>query len=141
MSVHFKSDRQDWETPQKFFDDLDREFHFKLDACALKSNRKCDRYYSRRDNSLNKDWFPFLSVWMNPPYGREIPKWVEKAYEESQKGCTVVCLVPARTDTQWWHEFCMKGEIRFIKGRLKFVGGKYSAPFPSAVVIFREVIP
>jgi site-specific DNA-methyltransferase (adenine-specific) len=74
---------------------------------------------------------------MNPPYGREIGKWMKKAVEEWKRGNTVVCLVPARTDTAWWHDYAIKGEIRFIRGRLKFGGGKSSAPFPSAIVIFR----
>lgn len=76
---------------------------------------------------------------MNPPYGREIGKWVQKAYESAQQGATVVCLIPSRTDTKWWHDYCMKGEIRFIKGRLKFGTATYNAPFPSAVVIFRNI--
>ncbi|AIG28420.1 adenine methyltransferase [Brevibacillus laterosporus] len=75
---------------------------------------------------------------MNPPYGKEIGKWVKKAFEEASKGATVVCLLPARTDTKWWHEYCMKGEIRLVKGRLKFGDSNNSAPFPSAVIIFGE---
>ena len=80
-----------------------------------------------------------LNCWMNPPYGRDIARWIEKAYRESLKGITVVCLVPARTDTAWWHDYCMKGEIRFVRGRIKFVGCKNDAPFPSAIVIFRDM--
>ena len=77
------------------------------------------------------------TCWMNPPYGREIIKWMKKAYQESLKGCTVVCLVPSRTDTIWWHDYAMKGEITFIKGRLKFGNQSNPAPFPSAVVVFK----
>ena len=76
--------------------------------------------------------------WMNPPYGRTIGNWMKKAYESSLEGATVVCLVPARTDTGWWHNYAMKGDIEFIKGRLKFGGSKNSAPFPSAVVVFKQ---
>ena len=122
--------RGDWETPQDLFDTLNKEFHFTLDVCANNGNAKCKNYYS--EASLLKRWEGIC--WMNPPYGREIGRWIKKAYES---GTTVVCLLPSRTDTAWWHDYCLKGEIRFIKGRLKFVGSKNSAPFPSAIVIFR----
>jgi phage N-6-adenine-methyltransferase len=148
VKVHFSSDKMDWETPQDLFDELDAEFGFVVDVCANEANAKCDAYYSEQGNALlMPDWAeytgssddPSLFVfWMNPPYGREIGKWMKKAYEESQKGATVVCLVPSRTDTAWWHDYAMKAdEIRYIRGRLKFVGAKNSAPFPSAIVIFR----
>ena len=133
-NVHFKNDKMDWETPQDLFEELDDEFHFTLDACALAWNTKHPNYFSPTDDALHSDWQGV--VWMNPPYGREIGKWMRKAYEESQKGTTVVCLVPSRTDTAWWHNYVMKGEIRFIRGRIKFVGAKDGAPFPSAIVIF-----
>jgi phage N-6-adenine-methyltransferase len=132
----FTSTTDEWETPQDFFEKLDREFGFTLDACALPKNAKCERFYTPEEDALKQDW-PGV-VWMNPPYGREIGKWVKKAYEEAQKGSTVVCLLPARTDTSWWHEYCMKGEIRFVRGRLKFGGSESNAPFPNAVVIFRK---
>lgn len=135
MSVHFSSQSNEWETPQDLFDKLNAEFHFTLDPCANAVNAKCKNFFQIADNGLEKDWSS-ETVFMNPPYGREIGKWVEKAFTESQKGATVVCLIPARTDTKYWHEFVMKGEIRFIKGRLKFNGSKSNAPFPSAVVIF-----
>lgn len=131
-----KSSRSDeWETPQAFFDELNQEFHFTLDVCATAENRKCLCYIPPELDSLSRSWHG--RCWLNPPYGRQIAKWVQKAYEESQKGRTVVCLLPARTDTRWFHEYCTKGEIRFIKGRLKFGGCTNSAPFPSMVVIFR----
>jgi len=136
MSVHFSSSTDLWETPQDFFDKLDEEFNFTLDVCATDENAKCDEYFTKEDDGLTQVWQGVC--WMNPPYGREIIHWMHKAYTESQHGNTVVCLVPARTDTNWWHTYAMKGEIRFIKGRLKFGGHRNSAPFPSAVVIFRK---
>lgn len=126
-----------WATPQSFFDELDREFSFDLDVCALPENAKCERFYTPEQNGLQQEWQG--RCWMNPPYGRKIGDWIKKAYESSLRGATVVCLVPARTDTKWWHDFCMKGDIRFIRGRLYFEGGNGAgdrAPFPSAVVIF-----
>lgn len=126
----------EWETPQALFDELNREFGFTLDPCSNDDNAKCARYYTKADNGLLKSWLGH-TVFMNPPYGREITHWMEKAYLES-KNATVVCLVPARTDTKWWHEYAIHGDIRFLRGRLKFGNGKNSAPFPSAIVIFRE---
>lgn len=127
----------EWATPQEFFDELNREFGFELDVCATAENAKCDAYYTKEHDGLTQAWNEDAVVcWMNPPYGRHIGAWMKKAYTESRRGVTVVCLVPARTDTAWWHEYAMRGEIRFIRGRLKFGGAKNSAPFPSAVVIF-----
>jgi len=130
------SKKMDWETPQDFFDELDKEFHFVLDVCASKDNKKCDIYID--SDSLRRDWTKITKgwKWMNPPYGREIGKWIKKASEERK----VVALIPARTDTKYFHEFIYKKkntEIRFIKGRLKFSGSKSSAPFPSMIVIFK----
>ncbi len=128
----------EYETPQAFFDELDREFHFVLDPCATDENHKCDIYFTKADDALSKNWTDFGPVFMNPPYGREISRWVEKAYETARIGRSpVVCLLPARTDTSWWHDYCTKGEIRFIRGRLRFSKLKSNAPFPCAVVIFR----
>ena len=135
MAVHFSSETDEWPTPQDFFDKLNEEFHFTLDVCATPENAKCPRYYTKRENGLLQKWEGVC--WMNPPYGREIGQWVKKAYESAIGGATVVCLLPARTDTSWWHDYCMKGEVRFIRGRLKFGGASENAPFPSAVVIFR----
>ncbi len=135
-SVHFKSDRLDWGTPQELFDRLDREFHFTLDVCALPVNAKCRDYFSPREDGLSQKWRGVC--YMNPPYGKEIEKWMQKALNESQRGVTVVCLVPARTDTEWWHKYALQGEIRFIRGRVKFQGATATAPFPSAIVIFRD---
>ena len=136
MSVHFSSKTPEWATPQTFFDDLNAEFHFTLDPCSTHENAKCEKHFTASDNGLVQDWSGDR-VWMNPPYGREIIHWMKKAYEESLRGAVCVCLVPARTDTSWWHRYAVRGEVRFIKGRLKFGEGKNSAPFPSAVVVFR----
>lgn len=135
MAVHYSSKTHLWETPQEFFDALHREFNFELDVCAISENAKCSRFFSPTDDGLKQPWRGVC--WMNPPYGREIQHWVRKAYESSLQGATVVCLLPARTDTRWWHDFCGKAETRFVKGRLKFGGVKDNAPFPNAVVIFR----
>lgn len=138
MSVHFSSKTNEWSTPQSFFDELDKEFNFTLDPCATHDNAKCKKYYTIEDDGLLQDWSKDI-VFMNPPYGREIKHWVQKAYEESLKGATVVCLIPARTDTSYWHEYIFgkADDIRFIKGRLKFGDGKNSAPFPSAVIVYK----
>jgi phage N-6-adenine-methyltransferase len=134
--VHFSSATDLWATPQEFFDRLHEQFNFQTDVCALPENAKCAQFYTPEMNGLAQEWSG--NCWMNPPYGRTIGAWVEKAYRSaSENGATVVCLLPARTDTRWWHEHCLKGEVIFIRGRLKFGGHKNSAPFPSAVVIFR----
>ena len=135
-NVHFSSNSNEWTTPQDYFNVLNKEFNFTLDPCCTKKSAKCDKFYTLEDDGLSKDWSNEI-VFMNPPYGREIKYWIKKAYEESLKGAIVVCLVPARTDTIYWHEYCMKGEVRFIKGRLKF-SGKDAAPFPSALVVFSQ---
>ena len=136
QKVMFSSKTPEWSTPQDFYDKLDKEFNFDLDPCSTEDNAKCDNFFTEEDNGLDQDWEG--SVFMNPPYGRTIKQWVKKAYQESYKeGTTVVCLLPARTCTQWWHDYCMKArEVLFVKGRLKFGAGTNSAPFPSAVVIF-----
>lgn len=135
MNVHFSSATDMWATPQAFFDKLNAEYGFTLDACASHENAKCQFYFTKEVNGLSRKWSGV--VWMNPPYGREIGDWMRKAYESSLSGATVVCLVPARTDTKWWHDYAMKGEIDFIRGRLKFGNAKSHAPFPSAVVVFK----
>lgn len=137
LAVHFSSKSDDWSTPQDLFDSLNKEFGpFHLDPCANSGNTKCDRYFDKQTDGLKQDW-SYSRVFMNPPYGREIGKWVKKAYEERLKGSVIVCLLPARTDTKWFHEYCMKGEVRFLKGRLKFGGHKNPAPFPSMIVVFK----
>jgi len=129
------SNSDTWETPPNLFADLDSEFHFTLDVCALPENAKCARYFTPEQDGLQQDWSGEV-CWMNPPYGRAIGTWMHKAYEASKQGATVVCLVPARTCSAWWHDYAAKGEVRFIRGRVKFVGSKWNAPFPSAIVIF-----
>ncbi len=129
-------DRTDvWATPQDFFDKLNAIFEFDLDVCALPENAKCDRYFTPEDDGLKQFWQGVC--WMNPPYGREISQWIEKAAETAKAGHTVVALLPARTDVGWWQEHCLNREIHFIRGRLKFGGSKTNAPFGCAVVVFR----
>lgn len=125
----------EWPTPRDLFERLDREFNFTLDVCATDNNHKCDHYFTKEQDGLSQDWTGVC--WMNPPYGREIGRWMKKAYESSSKGAIVVCLLPARTDTAWWHDYAMKAsEIRLIRGRLKFGDATTTAPFPSAIAIF-----
>jgi phage N-6-adenine-methyltransferase len=138
MNVHFSSATEMWATPQDFFDKYNDIFDFKTDVCASPENAKCTVYYTEQMDGLAQEWKG--SCWMNPPYGRAIKDWMRKAYESSLKGATVVCLVPARTDTAWWHDYAIKGDIEFIRGRLKFGGHKNSAPFPSAVVVFSPLV-
>lgn len=132
--VMFSSKSCEWETPIELFERLDVRYHFSIDVCATSENAKCERFFTREDDGLSQEWSGVC--WMNPPYGRNIGQWVRKAYETSLLGHTVVCLLPARTDTAWWHDYCMKGEITFIRGRLRFGGCSNSAPFPSAIVVF-----
>lgn len=132
----FSSETDMWATPQEFFNRLNKVFRFETDVCALPENTKCSRYYTPETDGLQQQWTGVC--WMNPPYGREIGKWVEKAFRSAKdNGATVVCLLPARVDTRWWHDYCDKGEVKFLKGRLKFGDATNSAPFPSAVVVFR----
>ena len=135
--VMFSSKTDLWETPQDFFDRLDNEFGFDLDACALPQNAKCAAYYTPEQDGLSQPWDGV--VWCNPPYGRNIGKWVQKAHDENRRNNNyIVMLLPARTDTRWFHDYILgKAEIRFIRGRLKFGGSKNSARFPSMVVVFR----
>lgn len=136
-----------WTTPRDFFEKLDDEFLFGLDAAALSASTLVpDNWYGpdhpdpERRNAFDRDWridSGGSPIWLNPPYGRTISAWVGKANTEALLGGVVVCLVPARTDTSWWHNYCIQHEVRFIKGRLKFGNGKNSAPFPSAVVVMK----
>ena len=135
--VLFSSKSDMWETPQALFDELNREFHFTLDVCATPENAKCEQFYTKEQDGLKMPWEGVC--WCNPPYGKEIGKWVERAYRASLIDATVVMLVPSRTDTKWFHEFAYKkAEIRFIKGRLKFGDSTNSAPFPSMILIFKQ---
>lgn len=149
--VMYKSESQHWETPQELFEELDREFKFNIDVCASHQNRKCSRYISKSEDALKMSWSIYETApthcFMNPPYGREIIKFIQKAYIESLKGNLVVCLVPARTDTRWWSIFWDREnhrpkenvEVRFLSGRVKFKkdGSINNAPFPSAIVIMK----
>lgn len=137
--VMYSSKSELWGTPQYFFDELNKEFGFDLDPCALPSNAKCDRFFTPKEDGLSQNWGG-AKVFCNPPYGKDISKWVRKSYEESKKPNTlVVMLLPARTDTAYFHDYIYhKAEIRFVRGRLHFNESKNSAPFPSMVVIFRE---
>ena len=139
----FTSNKNYWETPREFFGKLNREFNFELDVASNGDNAKCERYFTELENGLEQDWRG--NVFCNPPYGREIGDWVKKAYDESlvNTNGVIVLLIPARTDTRYWHDYIFNkaSEIRFLKGRLKFeLNGvsKQSAPFPSAVVIYRS---
>lgn len=143
----FKTSNDDtWTTPIKFFEELNAEFNFTLDSAALSSSALCNLWYGPdhpnpdwRD-AFNRDWVKDSNggaIWLNPPYGRTIKKWMAKAEYEALRGGVIVSLVPARTDTIWWHSHCINYQVRFIKGRLKFGNQKNSAPFPSAIVILQ----
>lgn len=120
MDVHFSSATNEWATPQALFDELNSTYNFTLDPCSDGINAKCSKFYTIEDDGLSQDWSSD-TVFMNPPYGRAISSWIAKAYEESRKGATVVCLIPSRTDTRYWHDYCMKAsEICLVKGRIKF---------------------
>ena len=148
QQIMFSSTSSEWQTPHAFYDKLDATFSFDLDPCATPLTAKCEKYFTPEENGLLQDWSGHR-VFMNPPYGRGVDKWLKKAFEESATPhTTVVCLIPARTDTKYWHNYCMKAdEIYFVKGRLKFVQQQVTdtaittccnaAPFPSAVVVFR----
>ena len=137
----YSSASNEWATPQWLFDELNEIYEFTLDPCATNEDAKCAKFYTKEQDGLLQDWGGEI-VFCNPPYGRELPKWVEKAYNESRKAnTTVVMLIPARTDTTYWHKwiFPFATEINFLKGRLKFGDSKNSAPFPSALVVFKGI--
>ena len=128
----FSSKTDLWETPQDLFEKYDAIYHFETDVCALPENAKCKRFFTPEMDGLKQEWTGVC--WCNPPYGRQIGKWVEKAVKSF---ATVVMLLPARTDTKWFHDLCLPyGKIEFLRGRLKFGGCANSAPFPSMIVIF-----
>lgn len=135
-NIHFSSKTEEWATPQDFIDKLNNEFHFTLDVCSTHENAKCEKHYTKHDDGLSQNWTGEV-VWCNPPYGRQMPKWIQKCAAHGKQGVAVM-LIPARTDTKAFHEYIYgKSEIRFVKGRLKFGGRKNSAPFPSMIVVFR----
>ena len=136
MSVHFSSATDQWATPQELYDRWDRLFCFDLDACADEGNAKCQRFYSVEVDGLAQEWAPHR-VWLNPPYGRSIGRWMAKAKQESARGALVVALVPARTDTRWWHDHVVgAAHIIYLQGRVRFGTATAGAPFPSAIVIY-----
>jgi phage N-6-adenine-methyltransferase len=128
----FQSTNQEYETPDDLFKRLDDEFHFTRDVCASEKNKKCEDYWSKENSCLDKKWDGVN--WMNPPY-KDMKKFIQKAYEERHNAITV-CLIPARTNNKWWHDYCMNGEIWFICGRPKFKGCEYGLPQPLSLVIF-----
>ena len=136
-----------WSTPISFFNKVSKEFIFTLDAAALQSSALCSKWYGpnhpeeKRRDAFSQDWHQDAgdgAIWLNPPYGKTIKEWMKKADEESKKGATVVCLVPSRTDTAWFHDYCIHHEVRYIRGRLKFGNAKNAAPFPSALIVMRK---
>lgn len=135
--LHFSSETNEWVTPDYFYRELHQEFGFTLDPCSTHENAKCEKHYTKEEDGLKQDWSGEV-VFMSPPCKREIKKWVKKAYNESLKGATVVCLIPARPDTSYWHDYIFNkaDDIRFLRGRLKFWGHTNPAPFPSAVVVY-----
>lgn len=134
--LHFSSKSNEWATPHSFFNELNKEFNFTLDPASTVENAKCKKFFTEEDNGLVKSWDNEI-VFCNPPYGRGLKEWVKKASES--KGGLVVMLIPARTDTSYFHDYIYnKAEIRFLRGRLKFGDSKNSAPFPSMIVIFKS---
>ena len=138
-AVGFSSKSSEWDTPQAFYDKLNKQFEFTLDPCATAASAKCKKYFTEEDDGLAQDWKGH-TVFVNPPYGRGIGAWLKKGYEESKKHNTVVVmLIPSRTDKKWWHDYVMKAkEVHLVRGRLKFGSSANAAPFPSAVVVFHS---
>lgn len=135
----FSRGSDEWSTPKDLFDSLNEEFHFDLDAASTDENALCERHFTRENDGLLQSWGG-CSVWCNPPYSN-VKYWVRKAYNERNNAKSIVLLVFSRTDTRWFHDYVYgKAEIRFIKGRLKFSGAKYNAPFPSMLIIYRKVV-
>jgi len=136
----FESTKQDWETPVELFNEINDEFNFTLDAAASEENKKVDNFYSKEDDGLSRSWSKQV-VWVNPPYGDrkyKIIDWIKKAASERLNGATTVMLIPARTNTNWFHDICLRhGEVRFIRGRPRFGGAQHGLPQPLCYVIFR----
>jgi phage N-6-adenine-methyltransferase len=136
LDKQFESAKTEWETPMDLFGPLDAEFGFTLDVAADANNTKCKKHFSVTDDGLSQEWSGVC--WCNPPYGRDMYKWVRKAASEADRGVTSVLLIPVRSNTQWWHDYCIpKAEVRFVKGRPKFGGATEGLPWPLAIVIFR----
>jgi site-specific DNA-methyltransferase (adenine-specific) len=142
----FSSNDHSWATPQDLYEKIDAIFNFRLDPCATEQTAKCAIYFTKEENGLIQDWSSVGNAFVNPPYGRELPHWMKKCWEESQKCITIVMLIPARVDTRYWHDYAFKYAkcICFIKGRIAFEKSEFSskrnslvsAPFPSALVVF-----
>lgn len=132
--IIFSHNKDEWFTPQQLFDDLNDIFHFTLDPCATDENHKCFKYYTKEEDGLLQDWSDEV-VWCNPPYS-DLKSWTRKCAEEGNKGTKIVLLIPARTDTRWFHEYCLQGRIWFMKGRIKFGGCKDNAPFPNLLITY-----
>lgn len=136
VPVILRSTSEEWETPMEVFNPLNKEFCFETDLAALPHNAKCGKFFTPVMDALKQEWQGIC--WMNPPYGSQLRQWMRKACESAARGATIVCLVPARTDTLWWHDYVLPhAEVRYLRGRLKFSGASNSATFPSAIVIFR----
>ena len=131
----FHAKSGEYETPDEIFNPLNEEFHFTLDVAANFQNAKCSCFFTKLDNGLIQDWGQ-NTCWMNPPFGRQMKLWVKKAYESSLMGATVVCLLPVRSNTNWWHDYVIKGNIRFIRGRVIFKGQEKGLWFPLSIIIF-----
>ena len=134
----FKSKSEEYETPLYIFEPLQKEFNLKLDVCATEKNSKCKLFFTKEDDALTKNWNK--NFWMNPPFSRNLKKWVQKAYEESQKGVIGVLILPVRSNTNWWHKYIIdtKAEVRFLKGEIKFSNYKRGLWLPFAIVIFKQ---
>lgn len=132
----FATNSIEWATPDSVFAPLAKEFEFTCDVAATKDNAKCATFFSKDNNGLQQQWTGVC--WMNPPYGREVKEWVKKAHESAASGAIVVALLPAKTNTNWWHDYVMKYEVRFLRGRPKFNGAKHGLPFPLAIVVFQS---
>jgi site-specific DNA-methyltransferase (adenine-specific) len=147
MGAHFSSKKADWRTPPELVAEWRERYPFLLDVCATHGHQVCGNYISPEEDALKIDWLeraPNKLAWMNPPYGKEIGPFVARAKEYAKKGMTVVCLLPSRTDTRWWHanvqpilDGDIPGEVHFLKGRIKFRGASAGAPFPSVIVVFK----
>lgn len=147
-AVHYSTNTDEWETPPEIFTPLDAEFHFDLDPCATAENRKCQSYFDEHTNGLIREWhlMGYTFAFVNPPYSN-LKEWIKQCAHEGHF-MTVVMLIPARTDTKAWHKYIYDAtkwqfrtsvKVRFLPGRIKFVGGKHCAPFPSCIVIFKPL--
>lgn len=130
------TDKTCWETPPEIFFRLNRVFQFELDVCALPDNAKCRLFFTPDMDGLRREWAPKI-CWLNPPYGRAISAWLQKAWEESQRGATVVALLPGDTSTRWWHEWVQgRADVHPLRGRVRFVGATGSPNFSSVIAIY-----